>query len=263
MKAEPARLWWRVVRMGLLLYGGLTGGAWLVSDRLLFQPEHGSRHDPAGAVRIPLEGGETLAVLHWPNPAARWTLWYFHGNAEDLGDIAPRLQALHAAGFGVFACEYPGYGRSGGRPSEKSVYAGTAAALRYLREVRGVRVENVVLYGSSLGGGPAVDLAARAPVAGLVLQGAFTSAYRVMTRWPLLPFDKFENLRKMPAVRCPVLIMHGEQDEVVAFRHAEELFAAAPLKKKFFRVPTAGHNDFVRVAGPDYWRTLQEFAAGL
>jgi len=255
--------WWRAARAMLLCYAGAAVFAWLVSDRLLFQPGFGSRREPAGALKIRTKNGAQLSALFLPNPSARLTLWYFHGNAEDLGDIEPRLRALHAAGFAVFACEYPGYGVSDGPASESAVYASVEAGLEYLRQTCGVPAERVVAYGSSLGGGAAVELAARERIAGLILQSAFTSAYRVMTRWPLLPFDKFENLKKMPAVRCPVLIIHGSADEVVPFHHGEALFAVAPEPKRFIRVPAGRHNDLTQVMGAEYGKALREFVAGL
>ena len=256
----PGSWGWGWVGVGLLVYAGAAGLAWLVSDRLLFQPDFGSRRAPAGAVSLKTNTGHEVSVLFLPNPAARLTLWYFHGNAEDLGDIEGRLRMLRDAGFAVFACEYPGYGISGGAPSERSINGATRVALDYLREQCGVPVGRILVYGSSLGGGPAVELASREPVAGLVLQSAFTSTYRVMTRWPLLPFDTFENLRKLPAVRCPLLIVHGEDDDVVPIHHGEVLFAAAREPKRFFRVKSAGHNDLVGVAGQDYWQALRELS---
>lgn len=254
---------WRWAGAGVLVYAGATVLAWLLSDRLLFQPGYGSRRAPAGAVSLKTNTGHDVSVLFLPNPAARFTLWYFHGNAEDLGDVEARLRTLRDAGFAVFACEYPGYGVSGGAPSERSVNEAARVALGYLRQQCGVPVERILVYGSSLGGGPAVELASREPVAGLVLQSAFTSAYRVMTRWPLLPFDRFENLRKLPEVRCPVLIIHGEADEVVPVHHGEALFAAAREPKRFFRVKSAGHNDLLGAAGNDYWQALREFSSRL
>lgn len=216
----------------------------------------------AGEEKIILESGDLSAVF-LPNPSARYTLWYFHGNAEDLGDIEPRLRALRDLGFAVFAYDYPGYGRSGGRPSERSITQASRAALVHLRQVHGVTPERIVAYGRSLGGGPAIELAVNEPVAGLILQSAFTSVYRVMTRWPLLPFDKFENLRKIDRVRCPVLVMHGRDDEVVPFYHGEALFAAIRAPKAHLWSDRAGHNDFEWIEAEAYWSALRKFAAGL
>jgi fermentation-respiration switch protein FrsA (DUF1100 family) len=204
------------------------------------------------------EAGE-LAVLYLPNPGARFTLCYFHGNAEDLGDIEPMLREFREAGFSVFAVENPGYGHSAGRPSEAAIYAAARTARDYLRNVLKVPAEQTLLYGHSLGGGAALQLAAEEKVGGLVLQSTFVSAFRVMTRWPLLPFDQFKNLAKLPRVSCPVLILHGTADEVISFHHGETLFAAAHEPKRAMWVNGAGHNDLREVAGKKFWDTLSAF----
>jgi fermentation-respiration switch protein FrsA (DUF1100 family) len=167
---------------------------------------------------------------------------------------------LRDAGFSVFAAEYPGYGVSGGHPSESSLYAAARAAREYLRGVLNISAERTVIYGRSLGGGPAVQMATEEAVGGLILQSSFTSVYRVVTRRRMLPFDYFENARKLPQVSSPVLVLHGENDEVIPFAHARDLFAVANEPKRFFSVPGAGHNDFLTVAGPRYWEALREFS---
>ncbi len=260
MQSLAKRLWrkysWLAVLTGL--YAGLAGFAYAVSDSMLFQPSYGSFREPAGGVRIKTKDGE-LSALYLPNPAAKYTLWYFHGNAEDLGDIEPKLAALRQLGYAVFAYDYPGYGLSTGSPSEAKIYESTQVALTWLRETHGIRSGQLVLYGRSLGGGPAVELATREPVAGLILDGAFMSAYRVMTHWKLLPFDKFENLRKIKRVRCPLLVIHGTEDRVVEFAHGEKLFAAANEPKQKFWVEFAGHNNLMTIAGQRYWDVMQAF----
>jgi fermentation-respiration switch protein FrsA (DUF1100 family) len=94
-----------------------------------------------------------------------------------------------------------------------------------------------------------------------VLQAAFTSAFRVLTHWPLLPRDQYRNVAKLRNVHCPVLVTHGQADEVIAFHHGEMLFAAAAEPKRNFWVPTAGHNDLRTVAGQEFWTVLSEFRA--
>ena len=252
----------RLTILGLALVLAATAPMALAGmiDSMLYHPEYGSRREPPGMRRIALPDGGTLAAVYLPNPAARHTLWFFHGNAEDLGDLMPFLQELQRRGYAVFAYDYPGYGLSSGQPGERAIYAATDAATRYLTETLKVPLAQVILVGRSLGGGPAVDLAARRPVAGLVLQSTFMSVYRVVTRWRLLPFDQFENLRKLPRVACPVLVMHGRADEVIPFRHGEALYAAAPGRKAQLCVDGAQHNDFTAVAGERYWQALREFS---
>jgi len=244
-------------------YGVVTALAPGFVDRILYQPDYASRQPPAGMLRIPLPEGGSLAAVYLPNPQAKQVLWFFHGNAEDLGTLEPFLRQLQARGYAVFACDYPGYGLSTGKPGEQAIYAANRAAARYLQESLHVPITRIIAYGRSLGGGPATELARTEPVAGLVLQSAFMSVYRVVTRWRLLPFDQFENLRKLPQVHCPVLVMHGTADEVIPFRHGQMLFAAAPAPRDSLWIEGAHHNDFVQVAGERYWQALQDFSRSL
>ena len=258
-----ATYWWKllgipaVVLLSLYVLGSLA--ACTMVDKALYYPNYGSRRAPTGLKKIKA-GGDDIAVLHLPNPQARFTLWFFHGNAEDLGDLEPFLLELRDKGYAVFALDYPGYGLSSGRPSEKSVYAAARAARKYLRDELRVPAEQTLLYGRSLGGGPAVQMAVEEAPAGLILQSAFASVYRVVTRWQVLPFDQFENVNKLPRVRCPVLVMHGQNDEVIPFRHGEALFAAAPEPKRSLWVAGAHHNDFLGAAGGKFWAALREFS---
>ncbi len=246
-----------------LAYGSLTLFAVSMVDKMLYHPEIASRAAPTDVIRIPVGEGQGVAAVYLPNPSARHTLWFFHGNAESLADCEPFLRELHRQGFAVFAYDYPGYGVSDGTPNERAIYEANAAALHYLRDTLRVPTARVILFGRSLGGGPATDLATREPVAGLVLQSTFMSVFRVVTTWRLLPFDQFENLRKLPRVSCPVLVMHGTADEVIAFKHGEKLFAAAREPKRALWIEGALHNDFTDVAGEHLWKALREFEATL
>ncbi|HUR57819.1 MAG TPA: alpha/beta hydrolase [Opitutaceae bacterium] len=247
----------------LLVVGGYVTFAILarlLAPGALYHARFGSFRAPDGMRKLPAPGGGEVAVLHLPNAAARFTLWFFHGNAEDLGDIEPGLRALRDEGFAVFASEYPGYGHSSGQPAEEAIYAAARTARDYLRHELQVPAGRTILYGRSLGGGPATQMATEERVGGIVLQSAFTSVYRVVTRWPILPFDSFENERKLARVQCPVLIMHGGADEVIPFHHGESLFAAARAPKRHLWVPVARHNDFSESAATRYSAALREFS---
>ena len=100
----------------------------------------------------------------------------------------------------------------------------------------------------------------RRPVAGLILQSPFTSAFRVLTRVQLLPFDKFNNLSRIQKVHCPVLVIHGTRDSVINIAHGRQLFAAANDPKQAYWVENADHNDLQYFAGRRYGISLKEFA---
>ena len=234
--------------------------AFLVADRMIFLPPPATYADDGGVIKLRTADGVTISAVHLPNAAAAHTLLYSHGNAEDLGVLRPLLLRLRDIGFSVFAYDYRGYGTSEGRPSERGVYADIDAAYAHLTTALGTPPERIVAYGRSVGTGPAVDLAARRPVGGLVLESGIITAFRVLTRIPLLPGDRFRNIDKIGRVRCPVLVMHGRDDDIVPLSHGRALWAAAPEPKRYLWAEGAGHNDFWIVADRPAAQALAEFA---
>ncbi len=227
----------RLAVAGLLAYGLVTLLAVAVADRIIFQPPPPSYANGTLPVRrVPVGRTEWIALLHLPSAAARYTILYIHGNAEDLGLTLPTLRAFRDQGFGVIGFDYRGY------------------AVGEL----GVPESRLIRYGTSVGSGPAVDLAAGHRPAGLVLQSAFTSAFRVMTRVRLLPFDRFPNLSRLEDIQCSVLVIHGTRDEVVPIAHGRRLFEAATGPKLALWVEGAGHNDVLWLAGPRWPEALTE-----
>ncbi len=243
------------------IYASLALLAWLFADRMIFLPPPPQYQDDGGILKLRTAAGERISAIYLPNPGADYTILYSHGNAEDLGVIRPLLPALRDLGFAVLAYDYRGYGTSEGRPSERASYQDIDAAYEYLTRGLGLPAHRIIPYGRSVGAGPAVDLAARHPVGGLVLESPFTTAFRVLTRVPLLPFDKFRNLAKIQRVGCPVLVMHGLADDVVPVAHGQRLFAAAREPKRALWVPGAGHNDFMWVAGAGWAQALRDFVS--
>jgi fermentation-respiration switch protein FrsA (DUF1100 family) len=204
--------------------------------------------------------GTQISARYLPHFSARYTLLYSHGNAEDIGDIEEILQAFHAHGFSIIAYDYSGYGTSQGRPSEQASYANVLAVYDYLRQDLRLPAEQLLVFGRSLGGGPSTELASQKTVGGLILESAFSSAFRVMTRIKIFPFDKFDNQKKLASVSCPVLIIHGTRDEVIPFWHGEHLYQKANPPKMHLWVEHAHHNDLFWVVGEEYWETLEQFS---
>jgi fermentation-respiration switch protein FrsA (DUF1100 family) len=251
----------RFVLSAAVIYLALCLLVYLVSDRMIFLPPPATYRDGAGTVHLATADGARISAVHLVNDHAQYTILYSHGNAEDLGLVAPLLASFREWGFAVFAYDYRGYGTSHGRASERGAYEDVDAAYTYLTRTLGVPPRRIIAYGRSVGSGPAVDLAVRRPLAGLVLESAFVTAFRVMTRIPLLPFDKFRNVDKIARVSCPVLVMHGEEDDIVPIAHGRQLFRAAREPKRSLWVKGAGHNDFALVAGDRQARALREFRA--
>jgi len=159
--------------------------------------------------------------------------------------------------------DYQGYGTSGGTPFEKHVDDDELAAYDYLTEQLHTPASQIVVYGKSVGSGPAVYLAARRPVAGLILRSPILSAFRVVTRVPLLPFDKFPNYKEIGKVHCPILIIHGTSDQLVPVWHGRKLFDLASQPKYSLWVDGADHNDLEDFATAKQIRTMQIFADSL
>ena len=248
-----------VLAVFYLAAGGLV---WMYCVRLIFMP-----HAPGysgGVEMVAAADGDSIATVWLPNPEARYTILFSHGNGEDLGDLRHFLPLLRDAGFSVLAYDYRGYGLSTRKaPTERRAYEDLAAAYEHLTGRLGVPPERVILHGRSLGGGIASHLASRRPAAGLILESTFVSAFRVPVTRPLFPFDRFATAARLRDVHYPVLVIHGARDEVVPYWHGPALLEAANPPRTHFWVQGAGHNDLAAVAGPRYTQALRDFAASL
>lgn len=234
--------------------------AYLVADKMIFPYTGSSYADSAELIKLKSSDGERIAAYHLPNNSSPDLLLYSHGNGEDLGSILPVLETFQAKGLAVFAYDYPGYGQSTGTPSEAGVYAAAEAAYKYATETLGYAPENITLYGRSLGSGPSCWLAERYPVHGLILDGAFSSTFRVMTKVRLLPWDRFDNIARLPSIECPVLILHGVQDRTVPFAHALQNQKVIQSRVETLWSEDAGHNDLIEQLGSAYWTTVLSFS---
>jgi len=191
-----------------------------------------------------------------------------HGNAGNIGDRVLHARLLTDAGFDVFLFDYRGFGRSDGSPDEEGTYRDARAARAGLLRRPAVDAGRIVYVGESVGGAVALALALEAPPLGLVLQSAFTSV-RDMGRmhYPFIPPavvpDAYSNLRRIPALRSPLLVIHGDRDDIVPFGHGQALFKAALQPKRMEVVRGAGHNDLLEAMGASYGATIAEWVETL
>ena len=243
----------------ILIYLTFAIYIYFQADSIIFIPQPSSYQDTEEIIKLTSEDGTKLSAIHEINPNAKYTILYAHGNASDLGTIRPIIEQLKTIGFSIFAYDYRGYGTSEGKPSEQNAYKDIDTAYNYLTQDLKILPQQIIVFGFSVGGGSVIDLAARKPVAGLITESTFISAFRVKVPFPILPFDRFPNLEKISKVKCPVLIMHGKLDDVVPFYHSEKLFEQAPSPKLSLWVEEANHNDFSYVAGERYTNILKEF----
>ena len=198
------------------------------------------------------------------------TLLWFHGNAGNIGHRLENLMLLHrAVGANIFIFDYRGYGKSEGKASEAGTYRDARGALDYLLSRRDVAEDKIVYFGRSLGTAVAVWLAAQRAPCGLILESPFSSV-KDMARvaFPNLPLHllvrgRYDSLSRIGAVSCPVLVLHGEMDDVIPLDQGKKLYAAAREPKRFYLIPGAAHNDTYEVGGDAYFREFGEFISSL
>ena len=198
----------------------------------------------------------------------RPTLLFFHGNAGNITHRLSNVAYLVQLGVNVFIFDYRGYGKSEGRPDEQGLYADALAAYDYLLARDDVQKEQIIFFGRSLGGAVAVELASQKPCEKLILESTFTSikemSKEMFAGFPLHYFvrTKFDSLSKIPRIQVPLLLLHGNRDSVVPFRHGKSLFAAANTPKDFYEIEGAGHNDTYEIGGNVYFERLSRFIHG-
>lgn len=243
-----------------LAYTGLIVLAVWIAPKLIFPVPLSQQKSGPDTFQIRLPSGHSITARYLSHPAARHLLLYHHGNAEDLGDLDERLESYREHGFAVLAYDYPGYGNSEGAPSARLIGEAAEAVLAYAQEDLGWQISSIISYGRSLGGGPSLELAAKYSLAGAVTEATFTSTFRVITRWRLLPWDVFDNLASIRRARCPLLLIHGRKDMTVPFSHAQQLLAAAPAGTQHLWINQANHVDIIEVGEKAYWTALEAFA---
>ncbi len=197
--------------------------------------------------RLPTSDGEQIEIWYAPAAPGKPTILFFHGNAGEIADRAPRLAAYQAAGFGAAFVSYRGYGGSTGTPTEAGFLQDARAAYYWLL-VHDVPSRQIVLIGESLGTGVAVQLAATVPVGVVVLEAPYASAVDIATGlYPWLPVrllmkDQFRSDEYIAYVTAPLLILHGTADQVIPFASGQALFAAANDPKTFITLEGMGHD---------------------
>lgn len=204
-----------------------------------------------------------------PRPGSPAVLW-FHGNA---GNISHRLENLallwRLVKVQVFIFDYREYGRSAGEISRAGTFLDAAAAYQCVTTELGVRASEVVLFGRSLGSALALDLALQQPARSLILESAFTSSQEMMQLYaPWLGHRQpqgpaYDNLGRIHQLNIPVLIIHGEDDEVIPVAMGQRLFAAAPKPKELYLIPQAHHNDTYNIGGDSYFARFRQFVHNL
>jgi uncharacterized protein len=196
-------------------------------------------------------------------------LLYLHGNGSNNGDLTEIAAILHELEVSVLLIDYRGYGRSSPVfPNETRVYQDAEAAWQYLTQEQKIKPQQIFIYGHSLGGAIAIELASKHPdVAGLITEGTFTSVKDLASLLPglkifplsLLVTQHFDSITKIKSLQTPILILHGAGDRTIPPSMAKELYAAAPEPKYLAIFAEAGHNNLPELDLQQYLFTLQRF----
>jgi uncharacterized protein len=195
-------------------------------------------------------------------------LLFFYGRAGNKSSVLFRLQALHQLGFSILVVDYRGFGASGGNfPTELQIYEDAELAWQYLTTSRQVKPGNIAIYGESMGGAVAIDLASKHPDAfGIIAQSTFTTMSdaarqdRLLRWFPIewLLTNRFRSIEKLRNLKIPVLFIHGDNDAIVAVSMSERLYRAASEPKQLYLIPGGGHHAIYK-SESSYLRAISQF----
>ncbi len=247
----------------------------MIERYFIYFPERDLEADPSqfglAYEEVTFIASDGVRLHGWFVPGQRRvTFLWLHGNAGNISHRLDNLKLLHnKLGVSVFLFDYRGYGRSQGRPSEQGTYLDAEAALRYIGSREDGSSERVIYFGRSLGAAVAAEMAIHHLPDGLILESAFPSvpymARRAYPFFPIWPFlrTRYDTQAKIATVDAPVLMLHGEKDDIVPIEAGRQLFDAAKEPKQFYTIHGAGHNDTYRVGGEDYFDALRSFVERL
>ena len=270
---------WTILAAAALIYCGILLLLRVYESRLIYFPgPERTLLPPSPALRLPVQRvqfftDDHLKLVAWSIPAeppSEWWLLICHGNAGNLSEFERPLHyaGLRQLGLNLLAFDYRGYGESEGAPNEAGLYRDADAAYRYLREDRSVPASRIIIFGHSLGSAVAIDLASRVPSAGLIVEGALTSAVdRGAELYPYIPVrwiaaSRFSSLDKISRVSVPKLFLHAVRDEVIPLSHGQRVYQKAGEPKRFVELQ-GDHSDAFEADSARYFGAITEFLKGL
>jgi pimeloyl-ACP methyl ester carboxylesterase len=254
------------------LYAILLIAAYTFQDKLMFHPDiiakdHTYQLASEGKeVFINTDDGQTISGLLTKGQGSKYVILYLHGNAGSLDKWQWVSNDLKELNCDMFIIDYRGFGKSTGSFSENGLYSDAQAAYDYLISA-GYEPDDIIIYGRSLGTGIAVDLATKRKAKAMILESPYSSITKVgKERYPyllpgLLSKYKFNSLEKAPKLTIPVLILHGDSDDVISCDHSKELYAAIKSPKRLVVIKGGGHNNLIRF--PEHNKAIAEFISSL
>ncbi|MEL6555480.1 MAG: alpha/beta hydrolase [Cyanobacteria bacterium J06621_11] len=282
---HPRKYFLTAVKIFGILYLTLCLALWHYQSKLIFFPNKTIRNSPANLgllyeeVQLPVGNGTAAGKLHgWWIPTLRQranqpapTILYLHGNGSNIGDLLNRAAQFHQLGYNILLFDYRGYGLSTGPfPNEQRVYEDAEAAWGYLTTQLNIPANHTIIYGRSLGGAIALNLATHHPnAAGTITEATFTTMKDMVThQYAFFPFptrllltNHFESLKKVRSLTMPLLFMHGTADKIVPSYMSQQLHQAATqtIKKNLLLIESGDHNNLPAIGGDQYANTIRSF----
>ncbi len=263
----------RVITGIIIGYLCLVAIVFVLQRRLQYFPAQDLRapaaYDAGMFQEITLETSDGLSLKAWYVPAKEGhdTIVHYHGNGGHIAYRLGRVLPFVKSGFGVLMTEYRGYGGNPGTPSEEGLFNDGRAAINFLKN-DGVKNENLIIVGESLGTGVAVQMAAETKIKALILESPFSSAVDVgQAAYVFLPvgllmWDRFDNAKIIRDIDAPLLIIHGKRDRVVPYRFGLKLFQKASQPKQMFTLDAAGHGDITKYGSTELeFKFLEEISS--
>jgi len=220
------------------------------------------------AVNLKLNNNTKLSGWYVPHPQAEKTILFFHGNGGNISHRGDSIYIFHKLKFNVLIIDYAGYGESEGTASEESSYQSASVAWQYLTNDKKIKADNIIIFGRSLGGAVAVDLASKVKAGGLILESTFSSArdmadivFSTWSKFIYLRYD-FDSLSKIKKVSAPVLLIHSPEDEVIPFQLGQHLFENITSKKTFLEI-RGRHNEGFMQSISSYIPAIKAFSLSL
>ncbi len=253
------------LKIALILLIFVVGVRWF-ERRSIYYPTRRIETDPSERgleyreVHFNTSDNKKISAWFIPKEGARFTVLFSNGNAGNISHRLDKISTFHQLGVNVFIYDYRGYGKSQGFPSEAGLYKDIRGAYNYLLNELEIPAKRIILYGESLGGAVAIDLASQELVGGLITEGTFASV-KEMSRL-ILPFipsfifaSRFDSLTKIKEVDSKKMIIHSKDDEIIPFSQGKSLFEAAKEPKTFLQL-RGGHNTA-------FWQSAQDYKEGL
>jgi uncharacterized protein len=268
--SKTAKISIRLCLSAVFIYTAVALYFFAVQTSMLYHPSPELEGTPSDIglrfTNLKLKTPDRLDISAWYIPArnSRGVILYCHGNAGNISHRLPLIRLFNRMRLDVLIFDYRGFGQSSGSPSEEGTYIDAETAWDYLVNTLRIKPGKILLYGHSLGGAVATEMALRHKAGGLIIDSGFKSvAERAGEMFPIFPVDlmvrhRYASIEKIGNSRMPKLIIHSQMDELIPFEHGMALFKRAAGPKRFLKLK-GGHDDGALASGKLYIDTLDTF----